>query len=260
MKGVYELRTPLPRYQQFGDVSVVLTHFSDQVENALMILKELSVKLCALLLLSTAQRLQTIHLIKLRNVRMHKSGCTILILDKLKTSRPGFHQGVVELPKFDDRPKLCVVQCLHEYIERTEGLRSESTDKLLLCYQRPHGPATKDTIARWMKTLLFDLGIKDFGSHSFRGASSSAMLHSGVPLDDILKTAGWTNARTFQRFYNRPDKPERNHNSILNYYQECVPKKQRQFWVMHCLLICSLVWQIREMFCWSISSLMIFLN
>ena len=74
----------------------------------------------------------------------------------------------------------------------------------MLCYARPHGPASKDSVARWLKMVLREAGTEDFAPHSFRGAASSAMLKGGMTLDDILKSAGWTNAITFQKFYNRP--------------------------------------------------------
>ena len=111
------------------------------------------------------------------------------------------------------------MQCLKEYISRTAALRS--SDKLILCFQHPHKPASKDTISRWMKLLLSDAEIQNYGPHSFRGAASSAMLRSGVSIEDIMKTAGWSKASTFQRFYNKPlenNKKFMKTNSILNYY------------------------------------------
>jgi len=64
-------------------------------------------------------------------------------------------------------------------------------------------PATKDTIARWLKTVLIHAGITNFAPQGFRGASSSAVLKSGVAVQDILKVAGWSKVSTFKRFYNK---------------------------------------------------------
>ena len=72
-----------------------------------------------------------------------------------------------------------------------------------MCYTKPHGPASKDTVARWMKNDLTEAGMTDFAAHSFRGADASAMVTSGVALDDVLQKAGWTNAATFRTFYYR---------------------------------------------------------
>ena len=220
MKGVFELRTPLPRHNNFWDVSILLKHLENQEDGELG-LKDLTLKLCALMLLTSAQRLQTIHLIKASNILWHNSECTILLTDKLKSTHPGFDQKEIKFHKFQKNPKLCVIKCLKEYLERTEPLRRKHCDQLFLCYRPPHGAASKDTLARWMKSLLYKVGIQDFGPHSFRGASSSAMAKSGVPIDDILKSAGWSSAQTFQKFYNKPigKKPVDN-NSILNYYKK----------------------------------------
>ena len=84
---------------------------------------------------------------------------------------------------------MCVVNCLQEYIAKTENIRN-GQDKVFLTYAKPHGPASKDTISRWMKMVLSDAGIKDFSPHSFRGASATAMVQSGLTLEDILKKAG----------------------------------------------------------------------
>ena len=82
--------------------------------------------------------------------------------------------------------------CLREYIDHTAEFRSEGegSNKLLLCYQQPHEPATKDTIMRWLKTVLLCAGMTSFTPHSFRGASLSAMFELGVVVPDLLKVAG----------------------------------------------------------------------
>lgn len=203
MKGIYELKTPQPRYKQTWDVSILLDYFKSQEANAKLSLPDLSMKVCALMLLASAQRIQTIHLIKRDCVHFTDTDCVIDLTEKVKQSRPGFHQNKLKFSRFTEDLKLCVVEVLKEYIRRTDSLRKD-TDKLLLCYQKPFGPASKDTVSRWMKNVLSKAGIQNFAPHSFRGASASAMLKCGVPLDDILKTAGWTRASTFYRFYNKP--------------------------------------------------------
>ena len=97
------------------------------------------------------------------------------------------------------------------------------------CYVHPHGPATKDSISPWMRSILWDTGIYNFVQHSFHEASSSAMLKWGIPVEEILRTAGWSNATTFCEFYNRPEgensvlkKSSRTElsNSILRYFEK----------------------------------------
>ena len=67
LKGVFELRTPLPKYThtRTRDARVLSDYFRKQKPNVDLTLKELSKKLPALLLIVSAQRVLTIHLVKL---------------------------------------------------------------------------------------------------------------------------------------------------------------------------------------------------
>ena len=42
-----------------------------------------------------------------------------------------------------------------------------------------------------------------FKAHSVRGAASSAAFAAGCSLKEILKTANWSSAKTFHKFYNK---------------------------------------------------------
>lgn len=114
MKGVFELRTPLPWYEQTWNISVLLKYFKQRKENSVLSLKKLSYKLCGLLLLVSAQRVKMLHLIRLSCVQMHARGCTIHLVDKMKTSRPEFHLNSSELPLYEEDEKLCVVWSLQD--------------------------------------------------------------------------------------------------------------------------------------------------
>ena len=46
--------------------------------------------------------------------------------------------------------------------------------------------------------------MSPFKPHSTRSAATSKAKRACVPLTDILKHAGWSNHRTFDRFYNKP--------------------------------------------------------
>ena len=57
-----------------------------------------------------------------------------------------------------------------------------------------------------MKAVLCAAGIDPsvYTAHSFRSAATSAAFAHGVKLQEILKTADWSNASTFAKFYNKP--------------------------------------------------------
>ena len=97
IKGFFEKRTPVAKYENFWDVSGLLDYLKMQKPNCDLSLKDLTLKLCALLLVATAQRVQTIHLLKLDWIEFVHSGCKIHVLDKVKQTRPGHVQNVLEL-------------------------------------------------------------------------------------------------------------------------------------------------------------------
>jgi len=73
-------------------------------------------------------------------------------------------------------------------------------------YTKPHKAVSRDTIGRWVKSVLSSAGIdtKKFKPHSTRTAAVSAASNSLVSLDEILSTTGWLPESTFAKFYNKP--------------------------------------------------------
>ena len=99
---------------------------------------------------------------------------------------------------------MCVVTTLKEYISRTEPLRG-SESQLFVSYTKPHKAVSRDTIDRWVKTVLSCTGIdtKKFKPHSTRAAAVSAESNASVSLDEILSTVGWSSESTFAKFYHK---------------------------------------------------------
>ena len=74
--------------------------------------------------------------------------------------------------------------------------------QLLLSYLKPHLPINKDALAKWIRDMLHKAGVDtQFGAQSTRSASTSAATSKGLPIDIVLKAAGWSSASTFTRFY-----------------------------------------------------------
>lgn len=200
MKGVFESRPQLPRYQDIWDVGLVLQYIQ-QLPDELTLL-DLTMKLCVLFLLVTMQRCQTLHLVKLSDIKFNNNGLTILTNHLLKQSKPGNHLPNIQIESYLDK-KLCVITVLQEYLRRTQNLRGE-TNELLISSQKPHKQVARDTVSRWVKTFLHRAGVAEhYKAHSVRAAATSHACNKGVPLETIIKTAGWTNATTFHRFYHK---------------------------------------------------------
>nr|CAI5865786.1 unnamed protein product [Callosobruchus analis] len=205
MKGISKMRPQRPRYNAVWDPKQVLDLFDSRPAASL---KLLSMKVVVtLLLLATGQRLQTISKIKVANIRSDEDGIQILIDDRIKTSGLKSQQPCLVIPKFQDKPNLCVVSCLTAYIAATTTLRDPKEEYLWITFQKPHKVATKATLSRWVKNALEMAGVdtKIFKPHSSRHASTSAASRTGVSLDVIKDSGGWSkNSATFANFYNRP--------------------------------------------------------
>lgn len=204
LKGIFELKPSLPRYSVIWDVGTVLKYLQTLRPLADLPLKQLTKKLVMLLALVTAQRTQTLAKLDLTFMQILPDRIMFSIRDRIKTTRPGKHLAPIELLSYSQDLNICPVAHIKQYITKTDSLRQTST--LLISYTKPHKAVTNSTIARWVKSIMKDAGIdvSSFSAHSSRTAASSYGFLSGLPLQDILKAGGWSNAEVFARHYNKP--------------------------------------------------------
>ena len=204
LKGTFELRPSLPRYSTIWDACIVLTYFRSFPALNDLTLKQLTLNLTMLLALVTAQRTQTLSKLDTSCMQETTTGITFTIQDTLKTTRPGKHLAPIEIRPFAPDSRLCPVTYIKHYITKTHSLRSNP--RLLISYTKPHKPVTNSTVARWIRSTLQDAGIdvSIFSAHSSRTASTSYSANAHLPLADILKAGGWSNARTLAEHYNKP--------------------------------------------------------
>ncbi|VEN37326.1 unnamed protein product [Callosobruchus maculatus] len=221
LKGVSRLRPATPRYNVTWDPSGVLKYLKDLATKDS--LKRLSEKLATLLALITGGRLQTLSLIRISNIVHDHTGLQVAITDLTKTSLVSKAQPYIRIPFHQDDPNLCVATLMNTYINVTKNIRGEE-DYLFITFSKPHKRAKGQTIARWIKTTLQAAGVDTtmFKPQSTRHASTSAAFRRGIPLETILKTAGWTDSSsTFGKFYNRPILESNSYaNAILNIAKE----------------------------------------
>ena len=205
MKGVFHLKPPAPRYSSIWDVKVVLDYLRKLSPSKALNLKQLTQKLTMLIALVSAQRVQSLHVIHLDRMRWKKSSVEISFENTLKQNKPGNTGFSVTLNAYPPDRRLCIVNYMKEYVQRTQNLRGMERH-LLVAYKKPHRRASKQTIARWIKTVLHDAGVDTqiFSAHSTRAASTSAAQRSEVPVSEILSRAGWVAEKTFRKFYCKP--------------------------------------------------------
>lgn len=207
VKGVYKQRPTKPRYSTTWDVSPVLKYLERQHPLKKLKMKEIAEKVATLLALTTAQRLQTLALINIKNIEKSSSAVRIKITEQIKTSRPGAAQPELVLPFFEKKPGLCVASAVLQYVEITKKLRGKDTEELFVSTMKPFKAVSAQTIGHWVKSLLGKAGVdtEKFTAYSTRHAAVSAAHKRGVDISIIRRSAGWTeNSQTFFKFYNRP--------------------------------------------------------
>lgn len=207
LKGISRLRPPRRKYNVTWNPQTLLSYLEKIYPNEQVSLELLTKKILALLAIITAQRFQTLSLIKVENVIFTADGgVQIFVPENIKTSAPGRFQPYLHFKTFHEKPEICLVSALNTYIERTASIREEQ-EYLILTIGRPHHRATSQTLSRWMKETLSKAGVDTgmFTAYSVRHASTSCAFRGGVPIDVIRNTAGWTKeSQTFLKFYNKP--------------------------------------------------------
>ena len=139
----------------------------------------------------------------------------------LKTSTPRKHLTSLAFNCYHKNENLCVVHHMQEYLKRTEHWNT-STDQLFLTIQKPHKPVSRDTLRRWIKTVMTNAGTDTevFKPHSTRAASASAAHTMGAPIQTILNARHWNNSCTFAKFSDKAILPCQTMADILLSDQE----------------------------------------
>ncbi|CAG2235701.1 unnamed protein product [Mytilus edulis] len=213
MKGIFNLRPPRPRYESTWDVSKVLQFLRSLSPVKYLKLKDLTLKLTMLIALTNAARAQSIHFMNVNHVHKVKGEFIFVLNELVKQSRPGYKEPTVNIKAYPPDRRLCVYTVYKEYVFRTKLFRGKH-EPLLLSYVKPHQPVSRDTISRWIKVVMAKANIDTtiFKAHSVRSASVSKAKMNAVPISRILQKAGWSDAKTFAKFYNK--RLEKDENSF----------------------------------------------
>ena len=204
LKGIYNKKPALPKTNVTWDPKIILDFLKKLSPVRSISLLNLSKKLATLLWLLAGQRGQSLEFIDLRNLTLTEHSVKIRFGDVLKTSRPGFQQSEIHIKAYAPDRRICLVTVLREYLKRTTKIRRSTS--LFISTQKPHDSSSKDTITRWVKTVMVQAGLNMtiFTPHSIRAATTSAALKAKVPIGTILKTAGWSKDCTFRKYYKKP--------------------------------------------------------
>lgn len=220
-KGIFKLRPCKPKYDKVWDIQIVLDEIIKLEPLANLKFAELTEKTVLLLALATAQRVQTLSLIKIDNIKELENGFEIEIPDLIKTSRPGAAQPLLIIPRFDEDPRCCPARALSRYKEVSREYRGQIKE-LFISTKKPFRAVSTQTISRWIKSFLHQCGIaENYTAHSTRHVSTSTALKKGVDVNIIYKAAAWSKkSKIFCKHYNRPIE-----NSENNFATSVLSKK-----------------------------------
>lgn len=208
LRGVFNLRPSVPRYTRTWDVQQVLQHLRTMEPLSSLSLKDLTLKLVMLMALTQAARIQTLHCLLRRNINFEQDSVCVWFGETLKQCRPRFNVRFVTFKPYSTDIRLCVCETLKMYIARTDKFRNSANQedgKLLLSFIKPHKHITKDTVARWIRTVLSLSGIdsSQYSAGSVRPAAASKAKAMALPIAHIMARAGWSRAATFAKFYDK---------------------------------------------------------
>ena len=188
------------------NVDVVLDYFTSAGDNKGLPLNDLAGKISMLVMLSTMCRLSGVSQLDINNMTETPNFLEFRLDTPTKTFTEynmafgGSGLQTLTLHRFVDDERLCPVQVILKYISRTAGFRGQ-VHRLFVIVGEWSKQASMQSISCWTKLILNKAGLGKFTVHSGRSASSSYALLLGMPIDAILRHAGWKSKSSFVRRY-----------------------------------------------------------
>ena len=186
IKGIFECRPSLPRYQETWDVTVVLEYLAKLGPPEKLSVQNLTLKVVMMMVLLSGQRRQMPHTLSIDCMQLSADKHLFFIKSLLKTSRPGKHLACIEFQAYLREVSLCIVKHLQQYLKRTDILRGD-VKELLVSYNKPHKAVSPDTVSRWIKSTLVGAGIdtSKYSAHSTRSASTSPTKGNSISMPQL---------------------------------------------------------------------------
>ena len=120
----------MPRYQDTWDVKPVLSKLKQMEPLQTLSLKDLTMKLVMLMALTQAARVQTLHLLVLRNISIKEDSISVWLGDNIKQCRPGFNVQFVKFLPYTKDESLCVCRTLRTYLEKNNTCARSSERRM----------------------------------------------------------------------------------------------------------------------------------
>jgi integrase len=96
--------------------------------------------------------------------------------------------------------RLCPVRAIKHFLDISRPRRL--CNQPFLFISSTGSRASVDTLRKWVITLLSEAGVTATAG-SCRSAATSAAVLRDLPIDAVMKAAGWKREHTFRKFYHR---------------------------------------------------------
>ena len=214
-KFFYNARPLKPRYTTFWPVSQLLDMLKNWYPIDTLNLRELTLKVIALIALSSSDRGQTLHLASLKNMVISDKKVDFVITDKVKSTRKFLKPTIISCISTNNEA-LDVSAHVKAYVEKTKNLRG-SEEKLFISW-KTFKSVTRQSLARWLTLVLKIAGIDTsiFKAHSYRGAGLSKAMNKSANISQIVAAGNWSSSATFNKFYHAPNVDSEVGQIILN--------------------------------------------
>ena len=143
----------------------------------------------------TGRRVNTLVHLKVTNMYIIDTEVTFTFV--LKHFQPSYKQKPLIFRAFTSRD-LCPVTTLMTYLEHR--LLVSCDPALFITTVKPDKKPSKDSISRWIKLTVSEVGINSglFTSHSCRSVSTSKAIEANVDVQTIIKSANWSGDSMFR--------------------------------------------------------------
>ena len=225
MRGMFNCRPPMPRYDRSWNIGTVIDFFTNHYKSASLTVLQLAKKAATLLAITNADRCSDLAALDRDHLKQTPTGVEFTVMQLTKTrSRKSSTPRKVLYHYFLENTEVCLVTVLQLYLDRTAEQASSmrSPRPVFVTSRKPIHRAKPGTIGHWIKDTLSKAGVdtETFSAHSTRSASTSHAATRGVPVCDILKAATWSSQSTFERFYYRPNGSDSFQRAILQSTEE----------------------------------------
>ena len=213
LRGMFHTRPPQRRLPPTWSINAVLESLSRSPFEPLAgaSLEDLTKKTLFLLAAASARRRSCLHALTVKEgfIRFEPGGVRLLPDPAFlaKNQSVNFTPDEIFLPAMEQISSIpedylvCPVRALRAYIKRTKPLRAG--DRLFILPKVPHPAASKDTLSRWIRSLILPhvQTSEPVRAHDVRAHATSKAWFAGVPLEEVIRAAAWKTPSSFVSHY-----------------------------------------------------------